>query len=735
MARWNRGNPLWSCRKCNQTFQTQRDAANCRHLMNDAKKVCEACKKQRLEMCPSCDGEGYKICRDCCEFSPMPCEIWDSVADSTNLEQNAEGISTISIEQLGVGVEFKFPQDWFKPPYTEFVLVSKEELSDGEWEIVFDPLVKKGVSNIEATIKSDTQFELLNTGSYGYESDEGDDYLPDYLKEDVESPFGIDDMVIPSDYEWSYLNDDFSVENILKLNKEGKNQFLNLTGIQRRALDKIKDNLYNWDNEPGFSDIFHKEFCKKYDISLSVLRTLEKKGLIKLSKDDYYFKKEGYIVYPKPLMYLVWISEQDYPDWFIPEAKEKGLWKAESFEATEWVGFCPECNKWRTKDMSVKIDSKINTTGWSIPDKLLGKRLCKKSQRFGKIRQSGDTFTGYGSRPFDDSYCGTPLTKVKSKYKTEGFEAETWLTKGKCAICNSPSKFTVMTAIGERSFCCEACYADYMGLPVEKEGYYGLEAETKKLPPVEKAEISGIASGATMEGLDLALGAEDWEYAQHFTYNFTKERIEDRAPLTDEDLQQMIEILQNVPVQSLQQGIDLAEENEDEPTMIVLVMALQTKKFREEWASEDEDDAETAEGTRTFKITDIRYDTYDEEADEQQTQEDLELPTEMTLSIDLEGDEEHHDIYDILTSQIENQGHGWLVESFSFDAIRKGAETFEDSWDAESNGDRQLEESIKRTKMSAVRTGLAITTFGIVLWNLWTNKKQEQQIDDIMNLV
>ena len=95
---------------------------------------------------------------------------------------------------------------------------------------------------------------------------------------------------------------------------------------------------------------------------------------------------------------------------------------AESFEAAEWVGFCPECNKWRTKEMSVKIDSKINTTGWSIPDKLLGKRLCKKSQRFGKIRQSGDTFTGYGSRGFDDSYCGTPLTKVKSKYKAEAEE-------------------------------------------------------------------------------------------------------------------------------------------------------------------------------------------------------------------------------------------------------------------------------------------------------------------------
>jgi len=61
---------------------------------------------------------------------------------------------------------------------------------------------------------------------------------------------------------------------------------------------------------------------------------------------------------------------------------------------------------------------------------------------------------------------------------------------------------------------------------------------------------------------------------------------------------------------------------------------------------------------------------------------------------------------------------------------------YAESFEAEkTNGDRQLEESIKRTKMSAIRTGLAITTFGIVLWNLWTNKKQEKQISDIMGLV
>lgn len=116
------------------------------------------------------------------------------------------------------------------------------------------------------------------------------------------------------------------------------------------------------------------------------------------------------------------LTKRELSDMLIIE--EMGIaFKSETFEATEWVGFCPECNKWRTKQMSIKFDSKINTNGWSVPDKLVGKRLCKKIQRFGKIRQSGDTFTGYGSRPFDDSYCGTPLTKVKSKYKAE-FEAK-----------------------------------------------------------------------------------------------------------------------------------------------------------------------------------------------------------------------------------------------------------------------------------------------------------------------
>ena len=112
------------------------------------------------------------------------------------------------------------------------------------------------------------------------------------------------------------------------------------------------------------------------------------------------------------------------------EYKGKDGFEAESFEATEWIGFCPECNKWRTKEMSKifknnrkdKNDEEYITdlafNGWTIPKKLLGKQLCMRGQRFGNVRSQTDSFTGYGQRTHNDSYCGTPLTKVKSKYKS-----------------------------------------------------------------------------------------------------------------------------------------------------------------------------------------------------------------------------------------------------------------------------------------------------------------------------
>jgi hypothetical protein len=45
----------------------------------------------------------------------------------------------------------------------------------------------------------------------------------------------------------------------------------------------------------------------------------------------------------------------------------------------------------------------------------------------------------------------------------------------RCSMCNESVRFSKMTAVGERGFCSEKCYCIYVGLPIEEEGYYGLD--------------------------------------------------------------------------------------------------------------------------------------------------------------------------------------------------------------------------------------------------------------------
>jgi len=127
------------------------------------------------------------------------------------------------------------------------------------------------------------------------------------------------------------------------------------------------------------------------------------------------------------------LTKRELSDMLIIE--QMGIaFKSETFEATEWVGFCPECNKWRTKDMSLLFKNNTNRSdedyiidlsfnGWSVPKKLLNKRLCGKSKQYGDIQRTTDSWSGYGQRTHYNFVCGTPLTKVKSKYKAE-FEAK-----------------------------------------------------------------------------------------------------------------------------------------------------------------------------------------------------------------------------------------------------------------------------------------------------------------------
>ena len=89
--------------------------------------------------------------------------------------------------------------------------------------------------------------------------------------------------------------------------------------------------------------------------------------------------------------------------------------------------------------------------------------------------------------------------RIKREYPELFKESESWLTEGKCAICNNEAKFVVEDLpVGPRGFCCEACYADYVGLPVKEEGYYGLASEGKSW--------QGISLAGTVDEIEEMLG-------------------------------------------------------------------------------------------------------------------------------------------------------------------------------------------------------------------------------------
>ena len=378
-----------------------------------------------------------------------------------------------------------------------------------------------------------------------------------------------------------------------------------------------------------------------------------------------------------------------------------------------------------------------------------------------------------------------------------------------CAICEKDGVFQVEDLpVGIRKFCSEKCFAQYTGLPVQKEGYYGMSksptevpqqqnAENKgknKINPIEKAEISGMASGATMEGLSALMGAEEEDFEAHAlilplllaeeeppekddpleswmedydaeesAYWFLKGEMQSRAPLTEMDLEQILEMLQNVPAKEMNEAMEQADMMGDEAAMIVLIMANNKRKFREQFASE---------GVEELSAYFAKLKTENPELArkiEFSVKNEDELPEKeiMDNGYDLDRIEEWVDLVGIEDENLQPyescatcEGEGIIVTNY-YPATRydppdidyipceecidgeydpayymdKEGQYYAESFEADTNGDRQLEESIKRTKMSAIRTGLAITTFGIVLWNLWTNKKQEKQISDIMGLV
>ena len=494
------------------------------------------------------------------------------------------------------------------------------------------------------------------------------------------------------------------------------------------------------------------------------------------------------------------------------------------------------------------------------------------------------------------------------------------------------------------------------------------ESETKKITPIEKAGISGVASGATIEGLSALMGAEEIPYEevplalkiprhvicewcedriqkspmlvpsmsdklalvcsqecaddisglidqdanlpirQDFrrtinvkkyqseetpsAYWFLKTEIANRAPLNEMDLSQILEMLQNVPAKEMNEAMEEAEMMGDEAAMIVLVMADNKRKFREEYASEYEEigtmSVAPARGYTGYmnmmssarRMVEIGNETgldqklgeaYQDESgrwflpilerkaseeEEEESRKDKlkgyfeymkerkpevaqavefavknedEIPEKLIWDngynpdiieewVDLVGIEDENlqpyescptcegegiivtnyypatrydppDIDYILCEECidgeydpafymdkegqyyaesfeaedyywtdnEDDGEVWsehesgwavvvgkkdiyiedpynaIIEGgfSSMEDAKNAVEKILNTFEAENHADRQLEESIKRTKMSAIRTGLAITTFGIVMLNLWINRKQSQEIDKL----
>lgn len=402
--------------------------------------------------------------------------------------------------------------------------------------------------------------------------DEADyDLLPDYLKEDsvVESPFGFEDIVLPIGFEGGIW--DYSVEGIKKASLDSPP--INLTKKQRKTLDNIKADLYNWGAEPSYSDIFHKEFCNKNDISLSVLKTLEKKGLIKLAKDDYYFKTDGYIIYATPLMYAFYITEEDdFPEWFIPDAKEKGLWKAES----------KKMNPLEKAGIS-GVASGATIEGLSA---LMGADSIEKKY-----------FTRYGFSEGGKEWGEISFEWMPTVNEWMPYNEDDPLSKNDLELFRKEKEYELVNEMlkNEKS----RLHTFYINNPyhVDEE-----EFDTKYEVLNEDGEIENL-------GLLISWDEPEIEYrkSQYSTdpetplyrfefldaeeqsaYWFLKGEMQSRAPLNEMDLEQIMEMLQNVPKKEMDDAIEQAEMMGDEAAMIVLVMADNKRKFREEYASEYE---------------------------------------------------------------------------------------------------------------------------------------------------
>ena len=197
-----------------------------------------------------------------------------------------------------------------------------------------------------------------------------------------------------------------------------------------------------------------------------------------------------------------------------------------------------------------QIKKQMKPVGWSVSDlkpkqwsAIMAQmveegRIAKQGERRGtRYTLSHDMITSeieaaYDMKPEDESFPvpmeamideAPEITResVEEEWENTVADAEPWTDEDRevlmvdfiddgprreaphldvCCACPKPSQFVAMTSIGERHFCSEKCYAEYTGLPVYEEGYYGLGQPKIPAPAPTPAPTSMAEALAVVEG-------------------------------------------------------------------------------------------------------------------------------------------------------------------------------------------------------------------------------------------
>ena len=375
----------------------------------------------------------------------------------------------------------------------------------------------------------------------------------------------------------------------------------------------------------------------------------------------------------------------------------------------------------------------------------------------------------------EDLAVGEVEVKMDGKGRHFRIQQLTKVQQDSCAGCNDgDAKYLIQCRyhdlhpndFGDLIYCTD-CLMDNV---VETEGFMcgDCEDEFASEEPPEKDD-------------PLESWMEDYDAEEPSAYDFVKEEILKASPMNESEVNHFLDKLSNVPMSYLKEARSEAIKLQDESAKVILTMAINRRSFREEWASEEcntegcENEAGYYDKAKTKPIEEgICIDCFMRPSDPEAATElrmmkrwsseddyvemmacpfceefgDGQIPTGVDID---SGDRWSPPTADITgwemceycegKGEVEDTPENQSIPTWDWDYLIPDEPDYDryedryDDWDAESNGDKQLELAVKRTKMSMIRTGLAITTFGIVLWNLWTNKKQEKQISDIMGLV